>query len=167
MCSERFSLALGFTLGTAKVHLYTLCVLYKYLQEKQVEKLDLFQLFMAKENYIPVFCSPSQFLPGRDGLVSTVVLHLHRYDPITLMQSANMEQSFSAWEAHSSQSVRAKPDQSDSPPTGCTKLEIFTNQSFLQHLNLRMWSAFFTICLTDKLRELQNAICVVVLSHKN
>lgn len=86
---------------------------------------------------MPVFCSPSQFLPGRDGLVSMVVLHLHRYEPIKLIHSANTEQSFSAGEAHSSQSVKPKPERrSDSLPSGYIKLEIIIKQSCLQLWNL-------------------------------
>lgn len=88
---------------------------------------------MPKGNYMPVFSSPSQFLPGRDGLVSMVVLHLHVYEPIRLMHSANTEQSFSTREVHSSQSVRPKPEHcSDSLHSGCIKLEIILKQSFLQ-----------------------------------
>jgi len=42
-----------------------------------------------------------------------------------LIHSANTEQSFSSREAHSSQSVRPKPEhQSDGLPSGCVKLEI-------------------------------------------
>lgn len=74
---------------------YTLCAIQTVTIKADIGKHNLFKPFMAKRNYMPVFCSPSQFLPGRDGLVSIVVLHLQRYEPIKLIHSANAEQSFS------------------------------------------------------------------------
>lgn len=105
--------------------IYTLCAIQTVTIKAEVGKHNLFKPFMAKGNYMPVFCSPSQFLPGRDGLVSMVVLHLQRYEPIKLIHSANAEQSFSVWEAHSSQSVRPEPEHwSDSLTSVCVKIEI-------------------------------------------
>lgn len=137
---------------TAKVHLDTLCAISTVAMKAEVNTHNLFQTSMAKGNYMPTFCSPSQFLPGRDGLVSMVVLHLHRYEPIKLIHSANTEQSFSSREAHSSQSVRPKPEyQSDSPPSGCIKLEVITKRSFLRFLDLQMRSSCFIVYLTAEL----------------